>query len=266
VPPTDSQAADVASQDGTRLRYRLSGAGETALVFVHGWSCEHGFWKHQVPAFASSHHVVTLDLAGHGESARDRERFTIEAFAADVGAVVEHLDLAQAVLVGHSFGGAISIHAAQLLAPRVRAVVAVDSVLVPRPKPSQRQIAAWLEPLRADFAKEVRSWVDDSLLPAGADPELREWVAERMTSTPASIAIDAVAHSWAHDLRPALAATDVPVRSINSRGLGDTTGVLRGLVPDYACLVLDGVGHFPQLENPSLFNRTLADLLAALGM
>src|SRR5437867_8235652 len=85
-----------------------------ALVFVHGWSCDSGYWKHQLDHFARNHQVVTLDLAGHGESGLDRENWTLQGFVEDLVAVVETLHLKKAVLIGHSMGGDVIIEAAKL--------------------------------------------------------------------------------------------------------------------------------------------------------
>lgn len=82
------ESASAVSSDGTRIAYRATGAGDTALVFIHGWTCDQGYWDAQVPAFAGDHRVVTLDLAGHGASDTTRKTWSIAAFGEDVAAVV----------------------------------------------------------------------------------------------------------------------------------------------------------------------------------
>lgn len=59
---------EVPSADGIPVRYEVHGAGPPALVFVHGWSCDRDYWRGQVEHFAGRYRVVTVDLAGHGES------------------------------------------------------------------------------------------------------------------------------------------------------------------------------------------------------
>ena len=93
------------SVDGVPIHYDVQGNGATALVFVHGWCCDRHYWDRQVSHFPH-YTVATLDLAGHGESGRDRTRWTMPAFGQDVVAVVEQLGLEQVVLIGHSMGGA----------------------------------------------------------------------------------------------------------------------------------------------------------------
>jgi pimeloyl-ACP methyl ester carboxylesterase len=59
----------VKSSDGVEISYSVYGEGSPALVFVHGWSCDQTYWKHQVPEFSKRYTVVTIDYAGHGNRA-----------------------------------------------------------------------------------------------------------------------------------------------------------------------------------------------------
>src|SRR5438128_7790136 len=103
------------STDGVPIHYTVSGAGEPALVFVHGWAIDGRYWDAQVPVFARTHRVVTLDLAGHGRSGRDRQDWTVAAFGQDVRAVVEALHLSKVVLIGHSMSGNVILEAARAM-------------------------------------------------------------------------------------------------------------------------------------------------------
>src|SRR5512144_68056 len=109
----------VASADGVAIHYHAEGRGSPALVFVHCWACDRHLWDAEVPVFAASHRVVTLDLAGHGESGRGRKDWTIAAYAEDVRAVVEALHLDRVVLIGHSMGGPVIVEAARKMPARV---------------------------------------------------------------------------------------------------------------------------------------------------
>ncbi len=120
--------ANVMSADGVAIGYDVRGSGPVALVFIHGWMCDRTHWRHQIDAFAEGHTVVTLDLAGHGNSVGNRDSWTIDRFGADVQAVVEVLDLPRVILVGHSMGGPIALEAAAHMPDRVLGVVGVDTL------------------------------------------------------------------------------------------------------------------------------------------
>ena len=119
--------AVVKSADGIPISYSMQGKGEPAIVFVHCWCCDRGYWKDQIPYFDNKHTVVAVDLAGHGDSGLGRAEWTIEAFAADVASVVDALKLKKVILVGHSMGGPVSLEAARLMNGRVIGVIGVDT-------------------------------------------------------------------------------------------------------------------------------------------
>src|ERR1700682_2877412 len=58
--------------DGAKVHYSDYCAGENALVFVHGWSCDETFWAAQASAFGGKFHVIVIDLPGHGQSDKPR--------------------------------------------------------------------------------------------------------------------------------------------------------------------------------------------------
>lgn len=99
-----------------RLNVIVSGSGPQAMVFVHGYGCNQHMWRQVAPAFEDRYRVVLLDLVGAGGSdltAYDPARYsTLEAHAEDVLAVIQALDLREAVLVGHSVGATIGLLAA----------------------------------------------------------------------------------------------------------------------------------------------------------
>src|SRR5262245_839862 len=60
-----------------RVHYLTAGQGSNALVFIHGWACNAGFWREQVPAFANKVNLVLIDLPGHGESDKPEVDYTM---------------------------------------------------------------------------------------------------------------------------------------------------------------------------------------------
>src|SRR3990167_7553010 len=96
----------VRSADGVQLHAELTGAGKTALLFVHGWLGSGRWWDAQRDAFAADFTVVQVDLAGHGASGGDRAAWSIEAYARDLEAVAERVDAERLVLIGPSMSGA----------------------------------------------------------------------------------------------------------------------------------------------------------------
>jgi pimeloyl-ACP methyl ester carboxylesterase len=257
----DGQAV---SSDGVPIRYEEHGRGAPPLAFIHGWSCDRSYWRGQLESFAARHHVVAVDLAGHGESGTGRAHWTMRAFAADVVSVVEQLDLHEVVLIGHSMGGDVIVDAALLLRDRVRGLVWVDTYDHLDQPSSDAAIAKFLAPFRDDFVTAATAVVRTMFLP-GTDPELIDWVSADMAGAPQDIAVAVAGQSIANGraIPGLLGELNVPVIAIN-------TG---WLPPDLESLARYGVhaqvmadlGHFAMLENPARFNGMLAQLLEGLG-
>ncbi|MDP9120174.1 MAG: alpha/beta hydrolase, partial [Acidobacteriota bacterium] len=163
--------ATIASTDGVPIHYQVEGHGAPTLVFVHGWSCDRGYWAEQVEHFSRDHQVVTLDLAGHGESGRGRQIWTMAAFGQDVRAVVGTMDLRQVVLIGHSMGGAVILEAAHAMPGRVVGLVGVDTFHDVEQRLSPREIETFMAPWEKDFAAAARGFAH-ALLPPRPDPAL----------------------------------------------------------------------------------------------
>jgi pimeloyl-ACP methyl ester carboxylesterase len=108
--------------DGAAIAYEVHGDGPP-LVLVHGITESRRAWDPLVDALAADHRVIALDLRGHGESER-RQPYDAATMVVDVHAVVENAGAADALMIGHSLGGAIvSLYAA--LYP-VRGVIDID--------------------------------------------------------------------------------------------------------------------------------------------
>jgi pimeloyl-ACP methyl ester carboxylesterase len=107
--------------------YTDEGTG-TPLVLVHGWTCDSHDWSFQLAEFSSRHRVVALDLRGHSTSSIAVDgQYSPKAFAADVAALLEHLELGPVVAIGHSMGALIVAALAVEHPQLVRELVEVDA-------------------------------------------------------------------------------------------------------------------------------------------
>ncbi len=252
----------VPSADGVPIHYHAEGDGSPALVFVHGWSCDGSYWSEQVKAFSPRHRVVTVDLAGHGKSGRDRREWTIPAFARDVRAVIEALDLERVVLVGHSMSGQVILEAAPLMPDRVIALIPVDTLHDVTMKPG-KEIDDLLESMRRDFPGATREFVK-GMFPPGADPDLADRIASRMSGAPPEIAVAVLRAVLSFDAAAAMARVRQPIRAINSATYPTQVETNRRYAPQFEAVIIQGTGHFPMLEKTGEFNRLLADAISDL--
>lgn len=248
------------SADGVWIRYDDQGAGDQTLVFVHGWNCDRSYWQLQRDFLAERYRVVTVDLAGHGDSAADRTHWSIEAFSRDVQAVVEGLDLQNVTLVGHSMGGNVVVAAAAKLGPRLARVIAVDTLRAPDKALPPEMIRATLDNMDVDYSGTVAAIVR-TMFVDGANTDVRDFVIRDMASSPPAVGRGALLALAAHNPMPQLAAIDVPMVLINSDYQPTDVTLLERTVANFEYVEMPGIGHFVMLEDPLTFTN---HLLAAL--
>ena len=115
------------SSDAEKVAYSVNGNGKTTLMFIHGWSLDSRLGHYQIRYFSDEYQVITIDLAGHGNSSFNRNEYTMLAFANDIKAVIEKEGIDSAVLIGHSMAGGIIAEAAKLMPNKVKGIIGVDT-------------------------------------------------------------------------------------------------------------------------------------------
>jgi len=111
--------------DGSKsIYFEDLGAGDTALVLIHGWGMSGRCWDGILkPLLEHGLRVVTMDHRGCGRSDHDFADLSIDAIAGDAAALVDELNLKSVILNGWSLGGAVATKAASLLGSRCSALV-----------------------------------------------------------------------------------------------------------------------------------------------
>lgn len=257
----------VRASDGLELAYEELGSGAPALVFVHGWAGDRALWRATMESLADEHRVLALDLGGHGTSGRGRGEVSLARLALDVVEVVRAAGLEDCVLVGHSLGAPVALLAAPELAPRVRAVVAVEALHDVDFRYPPGALAAAAAELERDFPHALEGSLRLSL-GNGADEELCEWLTRRALRTERATALALLGELEAFELAPALAGAGVPVRALNADPRGGARPPTRVEAnrrhADFDVVLLERVGHFPMLEDPPAFRAALRTVLAEL--
>jgi pimeloyl-ACP methyl ester carboxylesterase len=262
--PPAPKTPTVPSADGVPIAYEVHGQGATTLVFVHCWSCDRGYWKDQVEYLSQEYRLVLIDLAGHGESGLGRKNYTMEAFGEDVAAVVQKLDLKNVVLVGSSMGGEVVVEAARRLPGRVTGLVMVDSYKTLGPPPEEAKLQEFLAKFRKDFRGATAPFVR-SLFSPNADPQLVDRISKDMASAPPAVGLSALENAFRHEgeVEKALLELKIPVRAINA----DNAPTDHETLARYGvkAFVMPGTGHFPFLEDPARFNRSLDSVVKGMA-
>lgn len=253
----------VASTDGVMIHYEVVGEGEPTLVFVHGWSCDRSYWNGQSDEFAKDYRVMTVDIGGHGESGTGRKNWTLEAFGADVAAVVNKLDPPQVILIGHSMGGGVNIQAARQLPGRVIGLIGVDTYKKFGTGYPQEKVDEITTSFKEDFATSMDEFVRN-FFPENADSTLVNWVVADMSAAPPEVAISAMASFFTSNPQKALKEVRVPIRAINCDRWPTDLETNRIHAASFELKLMPGTGHFNMMEDPVTFNGLLRETLFEL--
>jgi pimeloyl-ACP methyl ester carboxylesterase len=251
------------AEDGVSIVYSAAGAGDPALVFIHGGLADRAFWDGQLREFAGLHLVVALDLPGHGESGLNRKKWGIPEFGADVKAVIEAEKLKNVIIFGNSLGGPVAIEAALLLPDWVLGVVGVDTfqALNRRVKPEEAKQRAEL--FQRDFAGALKQMAR-MLFHADADPALIAEAESRMGRTSPEAAHDMFLSFAGYDVGDAASSLIVPLRAINGDLYPTDVKGNRKVKADFDAVIMKHMGHYPMLERPTEFNNRVTEIVASL--
>ncbi|PSU36434.1 alpha/beta fold hydrolase [Photobacterium lutimaris] len=255
------------SNDAEKIAYSVTEGKGTALIFIHGWSLDSRLWQNQIGYFSEEYKVISMDLAGHGHSSFNRKEFTMLSFAHDIKAVIEKENLDSVILVGHSMGGGVIAEAAKLMPNKVIGIIGVDTSQNVAIELSQDDLDLMTKPFEDDFQQGMTVFVKDSL-PLEVDEKLLYWVTEDMASAPPAIAINQFRHYLGQyvsgEARRVYESVNVPVVLVNARLWPTNSEENKKHIKDYSIYYIEDSGHFPMLEKPNEFNKTLMEAIKSV--
>lgn len=121
-----------AHSGGAQIYYKCYGAGEPALVLLHGNGEDRHCFDKQIYDFSHRHLTITVDSRGHGKSTFGTEPLSIEQMAKDTFAVLDDMGLEKAVIIGFSDGGNVAIEMARQNQSRIHKLIVAGPNLNPQ--------------------------------------------------------------------------------------------------------------------------------------
>jgi pimeloyl-ACP methyl ester carboxylesterase len=267
------------SLHGHRVNFNIAGQGPP-VVLIHGVAGRAGQWDQIVQLLAGGHTVVAPDLLGHGESAKPRGDYSLGAHASGIRDLLVGLDIERASIVGHSLGGGIAMQFAYQFPERCERLVLVSSGglgedVHPLLRAATLPGSEFVLPLIAHpRLLDVASLIPRALGHMGlhARPDLTE-----MAQGYRSLSNSEARSAFIHTLRGVIDPTGQRINASDRLYLASTMPTLivwgrrdriipiehaqpahEGM-PGSMLEVFDGSGHFPQLDDPQRFARTLED-------
>jgi len=251
--------------DGSKVHYKVIGSGEPTLVLVHGWTCNLGFWKGQIP-LAEQMRLVLVDLPGHGRSDKPELTYTMERMARAVDVVLREAHIPRAVLVGHSMGTPVVWQFSRLFPEKTQALIAVDGAFRSNFK-TQEERDRWASRNKGSEYKTSMAARLDGLIGKLAAAALRDEIKSEMLKTPQHVASSAayeMTHPRVYEREPKVT---VPVLGVYAAHWPpDYRQAIEAFIPRLDYATMEGAGHFLMMEKPEPFNRLLREFLRKEGL
>lgn len=246
-----------------RNNVHLSGGGETAMVFAHGFGCDQQMWRFVAPQFEDDFKVVLFDHVGSGRSdyaAYDSKKYTsLSGYATDLTEIGDVLGLRDAVLVAHSVSAMIAVLASVsapdmfgrlvLIGPSARYVDDIGYV----GGFTQERIDALLQFLESHY----RDWstaITPAIMGNPERPHLAQELNESFCRMDPLIAKEFARVTFTSDSRSELPRVSRPslVLQCSDDGIApfDAGAYVHRSMPDSTLKILKATGHCPHLSAP----------------
>jgi pimeloyl-ACP methyl ester carboxylesterase len=235
------------------------GRGAPAVLFVHSLAGNIGQWAQALEWTRGARRAVAFDLRGHGRSARPSGggAASIETLAGDVAAVADACGLERFALVGHSLGGGVALAYAGAHPERVERLLLLDPIGDGTRMPAE-EVQAFLDRLDSDaYTSTIESYWEAI---AGPDPAVRERLLRDLRDTPRATVVAGLRAAMRFDPASAFSRYRGPTLAVVTPP-NDAPFSLHqvGRLPHR---VVEGTGHWIQLDRPAEFGKILDGFLA----
>lgn len=271
------------THDGRTIAYRDTGAGP-AIVMLHNGGTSSTIWRHQVDRFAPTNRVVAVDLPGFGDSPRPDVVADLDDLVGLIAALIDHLGVAPALLVGNCMGTNISVKLSRSRPDLVRGVLAVNPLTEASFSGGGLGLLYRMEHWAAAPTRGVRAISRRMNVPRLAgSPTLRfqlgrKGIAKGLHHDPELLAcqyrpeqlpalVDVLDDMGAYGEIDRVPVSDPPRTWIawgaQNRVLSRKKGAhLRQTLGAERVEVIEGCGHLPMLEDPAAVSQLIEDMLA----
>jgi non-heme chloroperoxidase len=260
------------------IHYEDHGAGQP-VVLIHGYPLSGRAWDRQVPVLLEAgHRVITYDRRGFGQSSQPAVGYDYDTFAADLAAVLDHLDLWDAVLVGHSMGTGevtrfLGAHGSARVAKGVLVAPIPPFLLQTSDNPDgvpQSVFDGFVQAAQSDTPAWMKGFLDNfynvDTLRGTLISDQAYQASWNLATNASAVAAVACIPTWATDFRADLPRLDVPILVVQGDADQvlpvDKTGKrLPGVIDDARLVVIEGGPHAIPWTHADQVNTALLDFL-----
>jgi pimeloyl-ACP methyl ester carboxylesterase len=262
-----------AKVNGVRLFYELNGAGDVPLVLVHGSWDSHDDWGQVVPRLADSFRVLTYDRRGHSKSERPTGQGSVHEDVADLAALIEHLGLVPAWVVGNSFGASITLRLAgerpELFRglighePPLISLLGDDPVLTPLLEEVKQKISAVVARIASgDHAGAAEQFVETLALGPGRWTQLPHEIQQtHIENAPTFLDEASDPEHLAFDLESIRSFSQPVLLTLGDQSppiFAPVVAKLAKVLPRVELLTFPGAGHIPHVTRSDAYVEAIS--------
>ena len=236
------------------------------VVLIHGHPFNRGMWAPQLAALRGRFRVIAPDLRGYGDSPVTPGTVTMAQLAADVGHLLDRKGITSAALAGLSMGGLVVMELAAAQPERWWAYgfIATTAHRLTGDERAVRLDSA--QTMEDQGMRPVAEQMAARLFGPGPSEKLTQEIMAMMLATnPAGAAAAVRGRAERPDYQPVLKTLRAPslvcAGDRDAYSTAEITGELAGCLPDPEVVIMEGVGHLPNLERPDAFNEHLLHFL-----
>jgi pimeloyl-ACP methyl ester carboxylesterase len=262
----------IAHVNGTELHYRDAGASRSArdaVLFLHAFPLHSGMWARQIAALEQRHRVLALDYRGMGRSGVPPEALTMDVVAEDVRAILAHVRVERAAVVGLSMGGYAAFELYRRAPGLFRGLALCDT----KAGPDGDDARASREAFARNAIERGLGWVADEMIPKllrpSPDPAVVKEVRHLVGgATPAGVAACQRGMARRPDSTPTLAAIACPTLVMVGEHDAGTPPAeaekMAAAIKGSRLVRVPAAGHLSNLENPAAFDAALVEFVDGL--
>lgn len=256
--------------NGSNLNFEEAGSKDgMPVLFLHGFPFSHEMWDEQIAMVSKKYRAIAYDIKGHGLSDVGDGQYTIEGHVDDLFAFMDHLHLEQAVLVGLSMGGYITLRALERNQDRFLAAVLCDTKSeADTPEARLRRFTGMVEVKKSGSEQFADTFLKTVFTPESINtkPEAVAHIRRIISHTPPlSIAGTLLALAARTDTSGMLPNIRIPV--LIMVGAADqvtppsVSQAMHQRIKGSELQIVPGAAHMSNLENGEFFNHALLNFL-----
>jgi len=263
------------SPDGANIVYRrLAGpqSNRPTLALLHSLAMDHTFWLPVVHHLRDDLDVIAIDARGHGESDKPSGPYSVELFADDLAAVLEHAQVSFAVVAGASMGGSVSLAFAKRHSTKLAGLALIDTTAHYGPDAvdawEKRGMTAVTEGLSALTEFQQTRWFSDRF--RADNPDVVEQSLRVFLANEPDAYLQSCRMLGQCDMRSALGSLQVPTKIIVGEDDYATPVTmarqLQAGIADSKLLIVDKSRHYTPIEESRLVAGAIEDLVLQSAM